>query len=54
MKKVNSLNKNYGKNWFFVVTDRKVASKYVKLGPTTDKRYVKSRIDKIVKESEKP
>jgi len=54
MKKVNSLNKNYGENWFFVVTDRKFSSKYSRLGQTTDKRYIKSKIDKIVKESKKP
>ncbi len=48
-EKIETLNKTYGKNWFFVVTDRKIASKYSKIAPTTDKRYVKSGVNKIVK-----
>jgi len=48
LKKIESLNKNYGKNWFFVVTDKNIASQYSKLGETHDKRYVTQEILKIV------
>ena len=51
LAKVRQLNKNYGNNWFFVVTDRKMASKYNKLGKTYDKRYIAKRILKIIKEA---
>ncbi len=52
-KKVALLNKTYGKNWFFVVTNKGITPKYAKLGPATDKRYAKSWINKIVKGSQK-
>ena len=47
-EKVNLMKKNYGKNWFFVVTDRKIASKYSQIADTCDKRYVLSKIKKII------
>jgi len=33
----------------FVVTDRNKVKKYKKYGDAVDKRYVKSRLDKLVK-----
>ena len=44
--------KNYDK-WFFVVTDRNKVKKYKKYGDAVDKRYVKSRLDKLVKLAKK-
>ena len=49
VEKIKVLNKTYGKNWFFVVTDRKVASKYSKLAPTHDKRYIRKTINNLVR-----
>jgi hypothetical protein len=43
---------NYDK-WFFVVTDRNKVKKYKKYGDVVDKRYVKSRLDKLVKLAKK-
>jgi len=51
MKKVRLLNKTYGKNWFFVVTDRNLVKSYSKYGETCDVRYVPGRIRKIAKSS---
>jgi hypothetical protein len=49
LEKIKILNKAYGQNWFFAVTDRKLAPKYNKLAPTCDKRYIAKAIFKIVK-----
>jgi len=49
--KIENLNKTYGKNWIFVVTNRKLAATYAKLGPTTDIRYIKNILLKIIKNS---
>lgn len=35
--------------WFFVVTDRNKVKKYKKYGDAVDKRYVKARLDKLIK-----
>ncbi|MBR9704641.1 DUF87 domain-containing protein [Candidatus Pacearchaeota archaeon] len=51
LKKVNTLNKIYKNNWFFVVTNKGITPKYARLGSATDKRYVKIWIDKIVRRS---
>jgi len=48
MKEKLEVLKNYDK-WFFVVTDRNKVKKYKKYGDAVDKRYVKSRLDKLVK-----
>jgi len=44
LEKVKNLNKYYGNNWFFAVTNRNLASQYSKLGKTHDKRYVAQEI----------
>ena len=51
LEKVKTLNQDYGKNWFFVVTDKKWAPKYNKLGETHDKRYIASTILRIFREA---
>ena len=48
MKEKLKVLENYDK-WFFVVTDRNKVRKYKKYGDAVDKRYVKSRLDKLVK-----
>ena len=48
MKEKLEVLENYDK-WFFVVTDRNKVKKYKKYGDAVDKRYVKSRLDKLVK-----
>lgn len=47
-EKVRMLNRDYDK-WFFVVTNKNFAPKYAKFGDTCDMRYLKSKIDKILK-----
>jgi len=48
MKEKLKVLENYDK-WFFVVTDRNKVKKYKKYGDAVDKRYVKSKLDKLVK-----
>ncbi len=52
MKEKLEVLENYDK-WFFVVTDRNKVKKYKKYGDAVDKRYVKSRLDKLVKSAKK-
>ena len=52
MKEKLKVLENYDK-WFFVVTDRNKVKKYKKYGDAVDKRYVKSRLDKLVKLAKK-
>ena len=49
LEKVKTLNEEYGKNWFFVVTDRNFAPKYSELGETFEKRNIANKILQIVK-----
>jgi len=43
------LNKEFGKNWFFVVTDRNLVLNYSKYGETLEKRNVTNKLLQIVK-----
>lgn len=52
MKEKLEVLKDYDE-WFFVVTDRNKVRKYKKYGNAVDKRYVKSRLDKLVKMAKK-
>lgn len=52
MKEKLEVLENYDM-WFFVVTDRNKVRKYKKYGDAVDKRYVKSRLDKLVKLAKK-
>jgi len=49
LEKVKTLNREYGKNWFFVVTDRNLVKKYSELGETFEKRNVARKILQIVR-----
>jgi len=51
MKEKLEVLKDYDK-WFFVVTDRNKVKKYKKYGDAVDKRYVKQRLDKLIKMTE--
>lgn len=53
MKEKLEVLKSYDKS-FFVVTNRNKVKKYKKYGDAVDKRYVKSRLDKLVKLVKKP
>jgi type IV secretory pathway VirB4 component len=48
-EKVEALNKEYGKNWFFVVTNRNFYPKYAQLGETYTKLSVVKKILQIVR-----
>jgi len=51
-EKVKLLNENYDW-WFFVVTKRKFVKKFKQFGDSVDKRYVKLRLNKLIKLAEK-
>lgn len=48
-KKVKSLNQNYGKNWFFIVTDWNLAPIYSKFGKTLTKRNFIKKFENHIK-----
>lgn len=48
-EKVSFLNNKYGKNWYFVVTNRNLAKKYRKYGRVTSRIGVCKIIEKLVK-----
>jgi len=52
MKEKLKVLENYDK-WFFVITDRNKVRKYKKYGDSVDKRYIKPRLDKLVKMAKK-
>ncbi len=49
LEKVNLLNKTYGKNWFFVVTNRNFFKKYKKFGETYTKLSIAKKILQVCK-----
>jgi hypothetical protein len=49
LAKVKALKKDYGKNWFFVVTDKNLYRNYKKFGPTFTKRSISTKIWGIFK-----
>jgi len=49
LAKVNSLKKDYGDNWFFVMTNRNYLSKYSKFGKTYDRRNIAKKIIDLTK-----
>ena len=53
LEKIKELNKDYKDKWFFVVTYKGLAKDYSKLGKTTDTRYIKNILNKIIKTSKK-
>lgn len=46
--KIANLKYYYGRNWFFVVTDRNLVKSYERFGKTYSKRNVLGKMDKIV------
>lgn len=46
--KIANLKYYYGRNWFFVVTDRNLVKTYERYGKTCSKRNVLGKIDKIM------
>lgn len=51
--KIDLLKKKFGKNWFFFVTNRNLFSYYSKLGKVINKRTLKTKINKVFKNSKK-
>jgi hypothetical protein len=51
--KISLLKMKYKDNWFFFVTNRNLEKKYSKLGETSTKRNINSKIDKIFRNSGK-
>ena len=51
LEKVKILNRYYGKNWFFVVTDRNFYSRYANLGETYTKLSIAAKILQLSKNS---
>jgi hypothetical protein len=47
------LDENYDE-WFFVITNKNKVKDYKKLGDAVDKRYVKLRLNKLLKTAKKP
>jgi len=52
-KKVANLKKYYGSNWCFFITNRDLSKYYSKYGKVINKRTIKTKIDKIFKNSKK-
>jgi hypothetical protein len=50
LEKIENLKENYGRRWFFVITDRNLLKSYKRYGKTFTKRNIVGRIDKIMKE----
>jgi len=47
VNKVESLNKKYGNNWFFIVTDKNKESHYTKLGTVIRLSTLKTKLNKL-------
>jgi hypothetical protein len=52
-EKIELLKKDYS-DWFFVVTDLNLASEYRQFGNTTEKRYLKNYLNKIIETVSEP
>ena len=51
LEKVEKLNQDYQKNWFFVVTNEKIAPKYNKLGRTFTRKSLGRQFEKWLKKT---
>lgn len=49
--KLKLLKERFNKNWFFFVTNRNMEREYAKLGEVSTKRNIKSKIDKLFRNS---
>jgi len=47
LEKLESLKFNYGRGWFFVITDRNLIKSYRRYGKTFTKRNIIKQLDKI-------
>ena len=54
LEKVDWLNKNFGDNWFFVVTNRDLVKKYKKYGRTFTRKNAMKKIGWYVKKWDNP
>ena len=52
-EKIKLLNQDY-EEWFFVITNKNKVKDYKKYGNAVDKRYVKLRLNKLLKLAKKP
>ncbi|MDO8564211.1 MAG: ATP-binding protein [Nanoarchaeota archaeon] len=52
-EKVKTLNKEYGDNWFFVLTNRNVYTSYSQFGKTYTKKSILTQLNKIITNHEK-
>ncbi len=52
-EKVKLLNENYDE-WFFLITNKNKVKKYKKFGDSIDKRYIRLKLNKILKLAKKP
>lgn len=52
LEKIENLKENYGRRWFFVITDRNLLKSYKRYGKTFTRRNVIGKIDRIMKEYE--
>ncbi|MFZ5954851.1 MAG: hypothetical protein ACOYT4_00330 [Nanoarchaeota archaeon] len=50
LEKVEALKEDYGRRWFFVITDRNLLKSYKRYGKTFTKRNVIGKIDRIMHE----
>ena len=50
-EKVLNLREEYGRRWFFVITDRNLLNSYKRYGKTFTKRNIIGKIDKIMREN---
>ncbi len=48
-EKVASLEKAYGKNWCFIVTNKNLVQKYRRHGETVDPRWIRNYLEKLLK-----
>ena len=52
-EKLKLLKKNYGDDWYFIVTNRNKVKQYQKYGKVIDPRYLKGQVDKIINNARK-
>lgn len=53
LEKIKLLKKDFGENWFFILTDKNLSKDYNKFGKVVDKRYLNNYFEKILKISPK-
>jgi hypothetical protein len=51
LAKIENLKENYGRRWFFVITDRNLLKSYKRYGKTFTRRNVVGKIDRIMREN---